>query len=85
MNFINFLHYQSGLFNPSVHPTVYFSIMIMEVSIFNVAYVKVFSRPGESEETNYECVSESFRTGRLERELQIVELSATRCTCIAIL
>jgi hypothetical protein len=33
----------------------------------------------------YECVSKSFRTGRPERELQMVELSATRCNCIAIL
>jgi hypothetical protein len=31
-----------------------------------------------------ECVSKSFRTGRLERELQMVQLSATRCSCIAI-
>jgi hypothetical protein len=27
----------------------------------------------------------SFRTGRLERELQMVQLSATLCSCIAIL
>jgi hypothetical protein len=33
----------------------------------------------------YECVSKSFRTGRLERQLQMVQLSATRCSCIAIL
>jgi hypothetical protein len=33
----------------------------------------------------YEVVSKSFRTGRLERELQIVQLSATRCSCFAIL
>jgi hypothetical protein len=33
----------------------------------------------------YEGVTKSFRTGRLERELQIVQLSATRCSCIAIL
>jgi hypothetical protein len=33
----------------------------------------------------YEGISESFRTGRLERELQMVQLSATRCTFIAIL
>jgi hypothetical protein len=33
----------------------------------------------------YEGVSESFRTGRLERELQMVQLSATTCSCIAIL
>jgi hypothetical protein len=33
----------------------------------------------------YEGVPTSFRTGRLERELQMVQLSATRCSCIAIL
>jgi hypothetical protein len=31
-----------------------------------------------------EGVSISFRTGRLERELQMVQLSATRCSSIAI-
>jgi hypothetical protein len=33
----------------------------------------------------YEGVIKSFRTGRLGRELQMVQLSATRCSCIAIL
>jgi hypothetical protein len=33
----------------------------------------------------YEGVSKSFRTGRLERELQMLQLSATRCSYIAIL
>jgi hypothetical protein len=33
----------------------------------------------------YEGVSISFRTGRLERELKMIQLSATRCICIAIL
>jgi hypothetical protein len=33
----------------------------------------------------YEGVSKSFRTGLLERELQMVQLSATRCSCVAIL
>jgi len=28
----------------------------------------------------YECVSKSFRTGRLERALQMVQLSANRCS-----
>jgi hypothetical protein len=32
-----------------------------------------------------QIVSKSYRTGRLERELQMVQLSATRCSCIAIL
>jgi hypothetical protein len=30
-------------------------------------------------------VTKSFRTGRLERELQMVQLSATRCSSIAII
>jgi hypothetical protein len=33
----------------------------------------------------YEGVSKSFRTGRLERELKTVQLSATRWNCIAFL
>jgi hypothetical protein len=33
----------------------------------------------------YEDASKSFQTGRLERELQMVQLSATRCSCIVIL
>jgi hypothetical protein len=33
--------------------------------------------------TAYKGVSKSFWTGRLERELQMVQLSATRCSCIA--
>jgi hypothetical protein len=33
----------------------------------------------------YDGVPKSFRTGRLVRELQMVLLSATRCSCIAIL
>jgi hypothetical protein len=31
-----------------------------------------------------DSVSRSLRTGRLERELQMVQLSAARCSCIAI-
>jgi len=33
----------------------------------------------------YEGVSKSFRTGRLERGLQTVQISVTTCSCIAIL
>jgi hypothetical protein len=32
-----------------------------------------------------EVVSKSFWSGHLERELQMVQLSATRCSCITIL
>jgi len=37
------------------------------------------------EKRTYERVSKSFRTGRLERELQMVQLSAARCSCSAAL
>jgi hypothetical protein len=33
----------------------------------------------------YEGVSKSFRTDRLEQELQMVQLSATGCSCVCIL
>jgi hypothetical protein len=33
----------------------------------------------------YEGVFKIFRTGLLERELHMVQLSATRCSCIAVL
>jgi len=33
----------------------------------------------------YEGVSKSFRIGLLERELQMLQLYATRCRCFAIL
>jgi len=38
-----------------------------------------------TQKRRYEDVSKSFRTGRLERELHMVQLCATRCSCIAIL
>jgi hypothetical protein len=45
-----------------------------------------WKRPPDMEGScEYEGVSKSFRIGRLERELQMVQLSATRCSCIAIL
>jgi len=36
-------------------------------------------------QNRYKGVSKSFRTGHLEQELQMVQLSATRCSCITIL
>jgi hypothetical protein len=51
------------------------------------AYGKKNSKVSNSEAavSVYEGVYKSFRTGRLERELQIVQFTATRCSCIAIL
>jgi len=40
-----------------------------------------------SETTNfiYKGISKSFWTGHLQRELQVVQLSATTCNCITII
>jgi hypothetical protein len=55
-------------------------------------FISVFTRARRrpcvtchNEPFTYEGVSKSFRTGSVERELQMVQLSATRCNCIAIL
>jgi hypothetical protein len=44
-----------------------------------------YIRETMGKQTVCEGVFKSFRTGRLERELKMVQLSATRCSCIAIL
>jgi hypothetical protein len=50
-------------------------------TVTNEKYIREETKP-----MLYESVSKSFRTGRrLERELQMVQLSAIRCGCIAIL
>jgi hypothetical protein len=44
-----------------------------------------FSLQSDANTRTYEGAPKSFRTGRLKRELQMVQPSATRCSCIAIL
>jgi hypothetical protein len=53
--------------------------------IFAPGFVQsgLYGERGGGGRTMYEGVSKSFRSGRLERELQMVQLSATRCSCIA--
>jgi len=58
------------------------------VPIWNPDYGSTILKEGFSSPPRngqYEGVSKSFRTAYLERELQKVQLSATRCSCIAIL
>jgi hypothetical protein len=51
----------------------------------NIVKTKKLTRNRLTETELYEGVSKSFRTERMKRELQMVHLSATRCSCIAIL
>jgi hypothetical protein len=46
-------------------------------------FIRIFQC--QSRKRIYQGVSKSFRTGHLERELQMVQLPATRFSCIAIL
>jgi hypothetical protein len=48
-------------------------------------FVDFLPPPHRTQVLVYEGMSKSFRTGRLERELQMVQFSATRCSCMAIL
>jgi MFS family permease len=52
---------------------VYYSCFKVDVHRYTQVYVHVY------------IVTKRFRTGCLERELQMVQLSATMCSCIAIL
>jgi hypothetical protein len=54
-----------------------------DVTNFKFAYRRRFN--AIDSQATYVGVSKSFRTDRLELELQMVQLSATRCSCIAIL
>jgi hypothetical protein len=47
--------------------------------------VTIYCHWRESIYSMYEGVSKSFRTGRMERDLQMVQLLVTRCSYIAVL
>jgi hypothetical protein len=49
----------------------------------NTDTAEIFVGSGRKLKRKYEGISKSFRIGRLERELQMVQLSTTRCSCIA--
>jgi hypothetical protein len=76
-------------FNVSVNQFRYFHALLIVVSLMCIEKPnRWLCRHGRhcanSLRIIYEGVSESFWTGRLERELQMVQLSATRCSCIDI-
>jgi hypothetical protein len=63
-----------------------FSSIALELC-FRICHQEVLELNGTHQQLAYaeEGVSKSSRTGLLQRELQIVQLSATKCSCIAIL
>jgi len=59
-----------------------FHVHVKEVCIYVCTYIHTHTH---THIYIHESVSKGFRTGHLERELQTVQLSATRCSFIAIL
>jgi hypothetical protein len=52
----------------------------------HILYIYIYVHTHTHTHTHtHKVVSKSFGTGHLERELQMVQISATRCSCIAIL
>jgi flagellar biosynthesis regulator FlbT len=71
-----------------IYLTTHFRLMAnMILKLFKDALLTADTKHGDAvvHIPTYECVFKSFRTSRLERELQMVQLSATKCSCIAIL
>jgi hypothetical protein len=58
-----------------VHPTDVWLTVLIAI---------IFSSASAESGKNYEGVTKSFRTGRLEWELQMIQLSATRYSRISI-
>jgi hypothetical protein len=75
---INF--HAEGQGNTHTHTLSNTLLRTCDIKLFSVV---TMTKPGNS--CNYEGVSKRFRTGRLEPELQMLQLPATRCSCIAIL
>jgi hypothetical protein len=60
-------------------------VMMIKTVDINCACMVHVKMGKEYATLEYEGISRSFRTGHLERQLQTVQLSATRCSCIVIL
>jgi hypothetical protein len=60
-----------------------YTIPLLNTYIYTHTHTRIHTYIHTYVQTNIR-VSKSFRTGRLERELQLVQISATRCNCIAV-
>jgi hypothetical protein len=76
---INGTNCEAGLYENGGWWDIFCDIVVISSASFALTSVL------NSVASQYEGVSKSFRTGRLERELHMVRLSATRCSCSAIL
>jgi hypothetical protein len=90
MRMFKFLYGICSMYYHFIHLNLFYGLYYLRVQpgcgiplIWNLRAVKEEQKPFLRK--IYVDVSKSFRTGRLERELQMVHLSATRCSCVAIL
>jgi len=76
-----FLYKQFAMTLTATIVNMYGLLMTYVLTFLNNANVQLFYNPVWT----YEGVSKRIRTGRLERELKMVQFSDTRCSYIAIL
>jgi hypothetical protein len=70
-----------GFEPPLIHPVAQrYTTELSQLHIYIYVYVYIYIYT-----YIHASVSKSFRTGRLKPKLQMVQLSATRCSCITIL
>jgi hypothetical protein len=62
--------------------TVFIRLHVADIEHYELYEKRLFTRYIGA---FYKGLSKSFRTDRLKRELQMIQLPATRCSCIAIL
>jgi hypothetical protein len=67
------------------HGENFFALKMLDITVIKKKGKTLYAVHEIYENVQYEGVSKNFRTGRLERELQILQLSATRRSYIAIL
>jgi hypothetical protein len=81
-NELKMLHYPSCRFLCRIIPNYYKGNATVH---FIRCFLHLCNKASHLHCQHYEGLSRIFRTGRLEWELQMVQLSATRCNCIAVL
>jgi hypothetical protein len=81
------LHFPINFFNGTVKKEAWrHNFLVKNGGLVPARNISLFChRIWGSEVLSYEGVSLSFQTSRLERELQMVQLSITGCSCITIL
>jgi hypothetical protein len=77
-------HYSTRFWSTFVEFSPLKTLSLMKYNII-LLFLPSGHVPKGFQRESYEGVSRSFRTGRQERDLQMIQLSANKCSFIAIL